>query len=374
MEDNSNFLEEIKKLQDLEEVELNNPLGTILNIEQIEYETFKLMLEIEGNRYGGIYIEYNKNNELKKGDIITLYVINLIKKERNIYLYLNTYHKKKNVIKGNKIDDEEQIKIYDLSPSSLIDTLTKNTNIIYNSDIFIYKKKDKEHHFIPIFEEKQLIINGSSNMNEFQQFILKNKLKDESLIYIENYILNQDQDNISFNNFTIFNIVKLEYLDEYFKIKFKLNYKINGIFNYKINSNYKENFVLLKVIDLQDEYIIGIDYFSNIYKINKNIEKIKDIQDVYTIIFIKYYSSLIIQDSLFILTLKEDSYIYIFENSFSDLFINNLSVINFNSLDFIEKGKNFFNQIRFSEVYNDFSLEITKKSEYIILFSKFNLV
>ena len=374
MEDYPQFLENIKTLQEQEKIILNNLSGTITNIEQVEFETFKISVEIEKNIYCGIYVEKNKNEELQKGDSILLFVMGLVQKERNIYLYLSNYFQQTGVKKENIIETGKKLKCYDLNPSSLIETITKNEEITYNSDIFIYRQNLNECILIPILEEKNLKIRDKTNKEKLEKFISKNEIKDNSLIFIENYLLKKDY--ISFNNVTIFNKVKLEYLEDYFKMKFTFDYKINEIFYHKMDSNYKNKFVLLKVIDIKEKYIVGIDIFLNIYKIEKekNNKTIDNIQDVYTIIFIKNYYKLIIEDSNYILEFNDNTYVFIIENSFCDSILNNISVLNFNFLDFIDNGNNYFSQIRFSETNNNFSFEITKKSECVILFTKFNLI
>jgi len=374
MEDSNEFLEKIIKLQNHEEVDLSNILGIITNIEQVEYETFKLSIKIKSIIYSGIYLKYNnKVDELKKGDSIKLFVMSLVKNERNIKLYSSNYQKKRNIQGENIIQDESLFKIYDLNPSSFITTISKITKIKYQSDFFIIREKSMEYILIPISEEKELIIKNGANQERLKKFLQENELKDNSLIYIENYLL--EKQNISFNNLTLFNKVKLEYLDEYIKSKFNLEYKNDDIFLYKINSIYnKNNFILLKVIDIQDKFILGIDIFSNIYKIDKNSTKIKEIQNIYTIIFIKNYSKLIIQDSFLIILLNEKTFINIIENSFCNSIINNLSIINFNFLDYIDKEKNYFDQIRFSETNKDTTFEIVKQCEYFVLYTKFNLI
>ena len=373
MEDNPEFLETIKKLQYYEEIETSNTLGVITNIEQVEYMTFKLSIKIGGNVYCGIYLEYNnKMDEIKENDFIKLFMMNLVKKERKIYLYTTSYHKKGNINCENNIQDEINLKSFDLNPSSLIQTLSKNTDINYQSDIFIIRKKSKDYILISILEEKEKSIKKGENKEKLQGFMSENKLEDNSLIYIENYLL--EKNIISFNNVTLFNKVKLEYLDEYLKLKFNLNYNNNDIFYHKINTNYNNNFILLKIIDIQDKFILGIDIFCNIYKIDKSSNIIKDIYNIYTIVLIKNYSKLLIQDPFLILSINENTYICVIENSFDDSIINNLSIINFNFLDYINEKKNYFNQIRFSEANNNYSFEISKKSEYLILFTKFNLI
>ena len=366
-ESKESFLEEIKKLTGQKIIYLENTSGIIIDIEEVEYKIFKLTLQIEGKIYTGIYKQYDNLNEVQKNNRIKLFMIELIKKERNIFLYSSGHCEQIKKEDINIVAKKEDIDIYDLNPPSLIETITKNSGIIYKSDIFIYKQKTKEFALIPILEEKEFIVNNS-NENEFKKFILENKLKNDSLIFIENYLL--DKNNISFNYVTLFNMIKLEYLDEYFKKKFKLDYKNKNIIYYKINSKNVYNFALLKIIDIQDEYILGIDYFLNIYKIFKNTEKIKDIQDVYTILFIKDFSTSI-EDSFFLLSLKENSYVYIFDNNFCDLFLNDLTVLNLNFIDFNDDLKtNYFNQIGFDT--DNFSFEISKKYENIILIQKFN--
>jgi len=197
--------------------------------------------------------------------------MSLVKKERKIYLYSSFSKKRQNIQNENIIQDEALFKTYDLNPSSFITTISKIANIKYQSDFFIIREKSMEYILIPISEEKELSIKNA-NQEKLKKFLQENRLKDNSLIYIENYLL--EKDNISFNNLTLFNKVKLEYLDEYIKSKFNLEYKNEDIFHYKINPIYnKNNFILLKVIDIQDKFIIGIDIFSNIYKIDKNSQK-----------------------------------------------------------------------------------------------------
>ena len=283
MEDENKFLSQIKKLQNKNNIE-HFTSGIIMNIEEVEYQIYKLTIKIENNIYKGIYIDSNKiKEEYKINDIIKIYVISIIKNERNIYLYLYMHCKNLDIENENIIENNEENNIYDLSPQSIITTL--DTNINYKSDIFIYKKENKEQFLFPILTEEKFIIDNNSKIKDFENFILKDEVKNDSLIIIDNYILNNNK--ISFNNFTLFNKVKLEYLDEYFKVKFNYNYK-EDIILYKLNEN-KNNFILLKVIDIQDKYIICIDYFLNMCKISKDNEKINSINDVYTIIFIKNF-------------------------------------------------------------------------------------
>ena len=367
MEDNNNFLQKAKQLKDKKNIRLSE-VGTIMNIEEIEHKIFKLTLNIDSNTYKGIYIDGNKIEEkIELKDVIYIYKISLLKQKRNNYLYilLYDYGKNEDIEEENIIKNNEENNIYDLNPRSLIKTLESNIN--YKSDIFIYKQENKESVLFPILTDEKFIIDNNSNIKDFENFISKNEIKNDSLMLIDNYILNNDK--ISFNNFTLFNIVKLDYMDEYFKIKFNNDYKNNNIILYKLNIN-THNFVLLKVIDIQDKYIIGIDYFLNMYKISKNNEKIKNINDVYTILFIKYFSTTI-EAPFYIITLQDNSKIYIFDNSFCDMFLNDLTVIYCNFIDYIEPQKdNYFNLIKFQS--DTYSFKILKDLEYYILFEKFN--
>ena len=181
-------------------------------------------------------------------------------------MYLSFYSKEKNEKMKDLIVNEEHDNTFDLSPQSIIKTISTNIKINYMSDIFIIKQQDKEYILVPILIEKKFIIDNHSNKTEFEDFMSNNKIKEGSLIFIENYIL--ENDKILFNNLTLFNLVKLEYLNEYFQKNFKPDYK-NNIIYYKMNSNYKKNFVLLKVIDIQNDYIITIDFFLNIFKFHQ---------------------------------------------------------------------------------------------------------
>ena len=207
MEDSIGLLENIIKLQNSEEVPLSNVSGIITNIEQVEYETFKLSIKIKNNIYYGIYLKYNEVDEIKKGDSIILYEISLVKKERKIQLYSNIYKIKKNIQIENVIQDDSLFETYEFNPSSFITTICKITKTKYQSDFFIVREKSMEYILIPISEEKELIIKSGENQEKLKIFLEENGLKDDSLIYIENYLF--EKDNISFNNLTLFNKVKL---------------------------------------------------------------------------------------------------------------------------------------------------------------------
>ena len=253
-----------------------------------------------------------------------------------------------------------------------------DSKLKYESDIFIYKENKESFILMSLIaDSNKFIINKKNDKSEFKKFISKNKIKENSLILIENYLL--EKKAIKFNNMTLFNLVKLEYLEDYFKNKLiKTNESTNfnqlnkgdNYIHHQINIKYNNNIVFLKVIDIEENYFIGIDYTLNLFKIYKDSEKLKDINDVYEIVLIKNFD-IKKEDQFLTLTLNGDSYINIFENSFCDMLLNDISVINFNFLDFIlPQEKNVFNQIRIGN--NNFSFKISKVSEYVIIKEKFN--
>ena len=97
MEGDFNFLEIMKKFQSEKVIKLFNTQGIIKDIEEVEYKIFKLSIKINNNNYQGIYIKsIEENDEFEINDIIEFYRLNIIKKKRNIYLYLSFYPKDKN--------------------------------------------------------------------------------------------------------------------------------------------------------------------------------------------------------------------------------------------------------------------------------------
>ena len=390
MEKKDIFLEAIKNLQNQKMIILSNSiLGVILEIEEIEYMNFKLIIQVNENIYNGIHIEIKERmlNRLKKGNKIVILALELSKNERNIYIYSESYSiygkdeyffENENKISKDKNSVDKTRNSFDLNPKSLIKTMNNLWNIIYKSDIFIYTKNEEIHALISITDDKKFILGKNllqSSSNEFMSFILENQIKDNCLILVDNYLFSQD--NIKINNMTLFNLVKLEYIDEYFKQKliknndlFNYDNKNGKIFYYKINSINHTNVLLIKVIDIKNQYILGIDYLCNIYKIDRNRDIFKKINDVFKIIFIKYFN-LEEKDSIYIVELFDYSYIQLFDNNFKNLLLNDLTVINLHYIDFIEPSeKNYFNQIGIDD---KFTFKISKKSEYVILIKKLDI-
>ena len=94
MEKKDIFLEAIKNLQNQKMIILSNSiLGVILEIEEIEYMNFKLIIQVNENIYNGILIEIKERmlNRLKKGNKIVIHALVLSKNERNIYICSESY-------------------------------------------------------------------------------------------------------------------------------------------------------------------------------------------------------------------------------------------------------------------------------------------
>ena len=389
MENDESLLESIKNLQNQNVIIFNNIFGLIIDIEETDYKNFKLDIKINQTIYKGIYINLNKSEivNLEKGYKIALNYLKLIKKKRNIYIYTaSNYAYNPNIDNDeNKIKKEEDLinekncTIINLNLNSLINTIKGKSDIIYDSDIFIYKKNNELYTLISITTNKEYILGKNlfdSKTKEFVNFLIKKEITQDNLILIDNYILTEER--IEFNNLTLFNIVTLEYIDEYFRKKFKRyheniypNNEDIKIIKYEKMPLKQDNLLLIKVIDIQDDYLLGIDYSYNLFKLHQNPNKFREIKDVYTIVFLKnFYLSE--EDSIYIVKLCDFSYVYIFENSFEDLLLNDLTLIKFHYLDFIEPSKmNYFNEIIIDK--NEFSFEISKKSEYVILFIKFDI-
>ena len=222
MEDKFDLLKYLKKFQNQETILMENLIyGLIIDIEEIEYNRFRLTLKINETIYNGIYIDMNKSEEIDliKGYKILLTRFKLIKKERNIYIYISS-------VFTSKVEDEEDLNdiknanIVDLNPNSLINTIKGKSDIIYSSDIFIYKRN--ELHILSSIKNNEEFILGKNlfdtEAKDFIRFLSEKNIKTNDLIVIDNFILTKEK--IEFNNLTLFNIVTLEYIDEYFRKKF----------------------------------------------------------------------------------------------------------------------------------------------------------
>ena len=170
---------------------------------------------------------------------------------------------------------------------------------------------------------------------------------------------------IKFNNFTTYLIADGEYLSKYFKKIYNKDesyYNQDIYYNLPLDLKKKSNYLFIKVILIEEEYIIGIEQYPKLYKIKKYKDKLNQINDIYTFVIIRNYDEQS-TDDLIIITLRDDSTVLTFENTFFDSFINNLTVININYIDFNEKD-NYYKEIGLK---NNFYLKIAKKNDNIIL-------
>jgi len=379
MEDKKGLLESLKELEDNETAEFDLLNGLIIKVEEIEYNKFKLAIRINSNEYDGIYVDFKSRP--KEGDIVIFDSVYFIKKDRNIYLYLKEYMFKKNKNNANVINQtynpNNKNNIYDLSPNHLIQILMKiEPKKVYNSNIFIFKQKNKgEILLVPINEKHEISINKRPN-KEFDIFLSKNNIKENDLIYIDNYIY--EKENISFNHLTLFNIAKCEYIDKYFQKQLIINtnyIKTNSIFSYIKNFNKKQilDSIFLKVIEINDNFVLAIDHEYCLYKLY-NINNKKNKLDLYNFIFIKNYTLRNDDDIFYILIISDSSLIYIFENTFYDSILNDLTVLYFNIIDLKEPIEdNYYSTICLENYYiNYFSnnFNINRKSEYFIINTK----
>ena len=308
------------------------------------------------------------------------------KKEINNYPYLDNFiyldeffiRKFQNVFKlKNEGNDENHN--YDLSYNGLIKILMEiEPKKIYNSNIFIFKEKEIDKIIlVPIQEKNEIIINLDTN-NKFKIFLTKNNIKDNELIYIQNYFY--ENNNISFNSITLFNIAKCEHIDKFIQKKLIMNndkdIKINSISHYNKDLIKKQIFdcIFLKVIEMNESFLLGIDHDYIIYKIYKNNNKVNKIDELYTLILIKDYT-LSKEDEIFnTLAINENSYIYTFENSFYDSVLNDLTVLYLNIIDLVDPiENNYYNEIALEINYIqkiNYTFNIKKKYEYFIINTK----
>ena len=255
MEINQDLLNLLKGFENQNIIALMHIIkGIITDVEEIEFMKYRLDIKIDETLYNGIYIDLNSNKKiiLKKDYVILMNCFKLIKKERNFYIYTNSSY---SYISDDFIDNEQNkiiekvdimnIKkenIIDLNPNSFIEIMKSKFDVHYESDIFIYKKNNELHILISIINEEEFILGKNlmdSNSKDFIKFLSKEGIKNNNLIIIDNYIITKE--GIKFNNLTLFNLVKLEYIDEYFKKK--LNPKLENI---HLNNNEKKNISISK--------------------------------------------------------------------------------------------------------------------------------
>ena len=152
--------------------------------------------------------------------------------------------------------------------------------------------------------------------------------------------------------------------------------KINSIPLYNKDLIKKQIFdcIFLKVIEMNESFLLGIDHDYIIYKIYKNNNKVNKIDELYTLILIKDYT-LSKEDEIFnTLAINENSYIYTFENSFYDSVLNDLTVLYLNIIDLVDPIENsYYDEIALEINYIqkiNYTFNIKKKYEYFIINTK----
>ena len=380
MEDDKYLLIKIKQLEKHEIVKMKLLEGLIIKVEETEYNHFKLTVQLENDIFEGIYIKKQYGGRPQIGENVIFKSIFLEKKEREIYIYLKDYMIMQN--ENNKENNNEYNKkqIYDLSSKILIKILINiEPKKNYNSDVFMFKQKEiGKIILVPINENKEIYIYQDEE-SKFNNFLKENNIEKNQLISINNYIY--ENNSILFNNLTLFNISKCEYIDEYFQKQLINNndLKTTSIFPYIKKVKQKQIFdcVFLKVIEINDNFFLGIDHIYNIYKVySNNNNKINNEIDLYKLVLIKNFT-LTDEDNIFyIIIVSENSFVYIYENSFKDSILNDLTVLYLNIIDFKKSLEdNLFNKICFEDIYNNYSncsFKINKKSEYFIINTKNN--
>ena len=364
--ESNNFLVYIEKLEDNQSINFDQIEGIVMNIEEIDYNLFKLSVIIEKVQYDGLFIKKSIELSIKKIYIVGLSLIK-DKNKKNIKIFLKldgyslSYENNFSIIKLK----EELKAIYDLT-SEIPKILSKN-NKKYDSDIFFYKcKKDNLITFTSFEKLKQIDMEITSNDNTYRNEIDEffKKILYEEIISIENYSIKNDKINI--NNFTNYYLADAEYMAEYFKNKYnrKENYYNQDIYiNIPTKTEYNSNYLFIKIIGISDEYLIGIEQLPKIYKIMKYKDKLNEIKDIYTFILIRKYN-IQFSDDISILTLFDNSSIYIFKNTLFGSFINDLTIISFNFPDFLSNSENYFYKIEFE---NNYSFDIIRKKDNIII-------
>ena len=375
MEEN-NFLIYLKNLEKEKIVCFNNSIqATITDIEQYDYNLLKISIIIDNIKFNGLFLnhflefffEYNQKLLINK---ISISELRLLKTNVHENIKILIKHDDAS-IKIKKINYESQkqdnIKTtYNLSEFPKILNSSKNENEYYESGIFIYQSKKAKSITLKTFEELKII---TAKIGSKDKDILKeingffDSISKETIIYIDNYLVKNRK--IKFNNFTCYFIADGECLSKYFKKKYNRNesyYNQDIYYNLPLKEKKKSNYLFIKVILIDEEYITGIEQCPKLYKIKKYKDKLNQINDIYTFVLIRNYDEKI-KDNINIIILRDDSNILTFENTFFDSFINNLTAININFIDFNEKD-NYYKEIG---VKNNFSLKIIKKNDNIIV-------
>ena len=359
------FMKQIKELETKENITFDQIKGDVTNIEEIDYNLYKLSVIIEKVEYDGLYIKCEE-----KPLIETIFIKKLClmkEKQKNIKILVDLY---KHLSSSDEYEYVNSLKnkaecFYDLDFN--FPKILNNKDEKYQSGIFIYKYKKDNLILLNTFEElnvikANIISIGKNSRNDINKFF--DKISDGTIVYIENFLMKNG--NMNFTNFTTYNLADGEFLSEYFKKKYDREnnyYEKNIYYNIPLLQKYNSNYLFIKVIDITDEFIICIEQCPKLYKIKKTNQKLNRINDIYTFILIRNYKVLPSED-IYILEISQNSDIRIFENSLFNSFINNLTVINIYFPDFLPESKNYFQKISFEDTS---SFEIKRNYENIII-------
>ena len=243
--ENNSFLTQLKELEKNKKIEFDQIKGIVSNLEQIDYNLYKLSVIIEKVQYDGLFIENIENLP-----ITTIFIngLCLIKENGKIKIQINPsgYTININEIPNSFVQKNEIKNNYDLSViSKLLNIINKNEK--YDYGIFFYKSKKDNLIVLETFEElNQIVVKVSTDnefcLNEIEKFF--NNLSNGNMIYIENFLVKNDK--IEFNNFTSYYLVDGEYLAKYFKKKYNREesyYKQNVYYDINIIQKYESNYL-----------------------------------------------------------------------------------------------------------------------------------
>ena len=358
-----NFFEQFKQLGAKDKISFNTVKGVIVDIEQVEEISFKLSIIIETKKYEDFYIQ---DNNVNLGIIAFNEIILQKENKKKMYIITKPYDfTSLHMCTLLNLDVKKEFSSLvnfgtPLSFSKALDTSEEK----YDSNLFFYQLKKDNLITLISFEDLTKI-----NFEVLNDFVLKetnkffDKIEKGALIYIEDFLVRGNK--IIINNFTSFYLADAEYLSKYFKNKYnkKEDYYKQKFFNTNNTNEINETkYLFIKIILIDNECIMGIDQYPRIYKIKSNQDKLGKEYEIYKFILIRDFELSLSDDNIYIITLSNKSKVYLFNNNLFESFINDLTVIYLNFIDF-SKDYNYFQEIHFDK---DFSFKILKNNEYII--------
>ena len=311
------FLEQLKGLEMYSNIDMENIEAKITNIEEVEYNLFKLSVIIEKVEYDGLYTENKQKPIFQFINILQLTIMKqkelkgiklLIKECEGFKTVSKTLHRAQILLTSNNTKKKYFDLLYD------IPKLLSNEKEKYDSDFFIYNFKKDDFIVLTSFEKlneyKAIIYSVDKNyINDIKKFF--DEISDGTIIYIENFLMKNGI--LFFTNFTTYDLANGEYLADYFKKKYNKEddyYKLKIYYDVPIKQKYDSNYLFIKVIYINDKYLIGIDQYPKLYKIKKSNEKLNQINDIYTLILLRNYE-ILFSDDISIIKLHNNSSIYI---------------------------------------------------------------